>query len=1131
MKNVWKVERRSPADARVGRRETPVPGAKKPRAGLSVKLLGGFETRLATGAPVTLPTRKAQALLAYLAVRPGHAHPRDKLAALLWADRGDTQARDSLRHTLVELRKVLPDRSPSLIGEGRAITLDPAAVDVDVVRFEALVTERTATGLAAAADLYEGDFLEGFGLREPAFEEWAVVERERLRERALDVMRRLLEHQDAAHTIEPAIRTALRLLALDATHEAAHRALMRLYVQQGRRAAALRQYQTCVSVLQRELGTEPEAATRQLYQDIVQRRDERTMARPTSSKSLSGRAARRGAPVRAEAVSGEPPLIGRATEVQTLHHALDEAKRGRGRVVTILGEAGVGKSRLVAELAREAADSDTRVLLGRSHESEQILPFGPWVDALRAGQAVPDDPALLALEPAWRAELARLFPEIGTAGLPAPGDDARGLFESVTRLARSLAASQTVLLALEDVHWADDMTLRLLASLGRRIAADRVLVVATAREEELPDAAALRRALGELRGESHVTEIVLSPLSRPDTSALVRSLTGAGTASQTLAQVEEQAWAASEGNPFVVLETVRALREGLTLQDPASLTVPQRVRDVIAARVERLSEGSRQLLSVAAVIGREFDFTLLQRASGLPDRAAAAGVEELVRRRMLHGVGEGFAFTHDRIRETVYASLLPPRRKLLHGDVAAALDALTAGTLDPPAAALGLHYRCAEVWDQAALHLRQAGLMATARSALADARVWLEQALQAVEGLAESPSTREQAFDIRLELRPVLSTLGEPRRTLERLREAESLADRMNDEGRRGRVCAFLTQVHAQLGELDEAILAGRRGLEIAGSLADSRLRILTATNLAQAHFYRADYQRVIELTADNLAHPSPEWVNEYLGMGALPSIWNRHWLAMSLAELGRFADAAPHEAEAIRLAEPTPRVFNSGIAHRTAGTVHLLAGDWAKASASIGQARTAFRAGNVALHLPWAVAASAWVAAHLGETSHALNDLQEGEELIERRATGLIQLYGGDYHALGRASLLLGRLHDARRLGDRAVEFSPGHPGVVARAHHLLGDVATHPERFDAPRGEAHYRQALALAEPHSMRPLVAHCHLGLGNLHGRIGKREQALEHLVTAAAMYRDMGMHFWLEQAEAASRQAGARAARA
>jgi tetratricopeptide (TPR) repeat protein len=181
-------------------------------------------------------------------------------------------------------------------------------------------------------------------------------------------------------------------------------------------------------------------------------------------------------------------------------------------------------------------------------------------------------------------------------------------------------------------------------------------------------------------------------------------------------------------------------------------------------------------------------------------------------------------------------------------------------------------------------------------------------------------------------------------------------------------------------------------------------------------------------------------------------------------------------------------------------------------------------RTGNIVLHLPWAVAASAWVVAQVGEASEALTRLREGEQLFERHAArGYVSIVAATYPWLGRAALLLGQLDEARSLGDRAVESSPSQPGSAAHALHLLGDIATHPDRFDAETGEAYYRQALALAEPRGMRPLVAHCHLGLGKLYRHTGKREQAQEHLTTATTMYREMDMQFWLKQAEAEMRE--------
>jgi tetratricopeptide (TPR) repeat protein len=277
----------------------------------------------------------------------------------------------------------------------------------------------------------------------------------------------------------------------------------------------------------------------------------------------------------------------------------------------------------------------------------------------------------------------------------------------------------------------------------------------------------------------------------------------------------------------------------------------------------------------------------------------------------------------------------------------------------------------------------------------------------------------------------------------------------------------------------------------------------------------------VVELATDNIAALPADWVYDYFGRPAPPSIFDRFYLVVSLAELGRFDEAVENAAEAIRLTEPMQQQhWNSvGLAYFAAGTLQLLEGDWAKAHSLLERVISGFRTGNIVIMLPYAVAASARVLAQTGEAGEALARLQEGERLLEHHAArGIFGQRGGAYHNLGRAGLLLGRLDEAQRLADHAIESSPGYHGYMAHALHLLGDIATHPDRLDAEKGEAHYREALALAEPRGMRPLVAHCHLGLGKLFRGTGKHPEAQEHLGTAAAMYREMDMRFWLEQVQ-------------
>src|SRR5262245_1767512 len=462
-------------------------------ARLEVNLLGGFQAILGSGVPCTLPTKKAQALLAYLALAPGRAYPRDVLASLLWGERGSAQARKSLRQTIYALRRAVFERVALVYVEGERLALNPDAVQVDVPQFESLVSEATPATLERAAALYRGDFLHGFVLEEAGFEEWLVVERERLREIAIEALAKLLAHQATTGETERAIQTATRLLAFDPLQEAVHRTLMRLYTRQGRRATALRQYQVCVAVLQRELRTEPETETKHLYQELLQQR--RVAANTNASASTAADQPTRPtvARERLSLPSQELPLIGRDAELERLRDLLQRAAEGRGHVAIVLGDAGIGKSRLLAQLAIEAFERGSGVLLGRAFESEQLLAFGPWVAAIRESGALEDADTLAALGPRWRAELARLFHEVGEpVGGGRCAEDQLRFFEAVERLLTIMTAARPLLVLLEDLHWADEMSLRLMSYIGRRTHASKLLIVASARQEELVGATGLR---------------------------------------------------------------------------------------------------------------------------------------------------------------------------------------------------------------------------------------------------------------------------------------------------------------------------------------------------------------------------------------------------------------------------------------------------------------------------------------------------------------------------------------------------------------------------------------------------------------------------------------------------------------
>jgi class 3 adenylate cyclase/tetratricopeptide (TPR) repeat protein len=746
-------------------------------------------------------------------------------------------------------------------------------------------------------------------------------------------------------------------------------------------------------------------------------------------------------------------FVGRDTELSQLRRAQQLASAGHGQLVAVVGEAGVGKSRLVYEFTHSHRMQGWLVLEGVGVSYGKAASYLPVIDLLKSyfkiqdrdglreirekvtGKLLTLDEALKATLPALLALLDVPVDDVSWQALDSPQRRQRTL-DAVRRLLLREAREQAVLLIVEDLHWIDGETQALLDGLADSLESAPLLLLVNYRPE-------YRHAWG---GKTCYSQIRLHKLPAARAGELLDALLGDDPGLAPLKRL-----LVKRGNPFFLEETVQTLVETKALvgergryrltRPVQAIQVPATVQAMLAARIDRLPPEDKRLLQVASVIGKDVPFALLQAIAELSDEALCRGLDHLQAAEFLYETGLfpdlEYSFKHALIQDVTYRGLMGAQRRELHARIVAALETLCRDRLGEQIERLAYHALRADLGEQAVPYLRQAGLKAAARSVLHDARAWFEQALGVLEAIPESQSTLEQAFEIRLELRPVLNQLGEVRQQLERLREAEALAERLNDERRRGRVYAFITNVHSLLGELDEALASGTRALAIARRLGNLELRILVTTYLEQVQYFRGEYER-------------------------------------------------------------------------------LLKGDWAGARSLIERGIVAFRTANVVLALPSAIACSAWALAQLGEASQALDRLREGEQLLELAAATGIE--GLAYHALGRACLLLGRLDDARRLGDRVIEALPSQLGFVSQALHLLGDIATHPNRFDAERGEALYRRARALADARGMRPLVAHCHLGLGKLYRRTGQADQAQEHLTTATTMYREMDMRFWLEKAE-------------
>jgi DNA-binding SARP family transcriptional activator len=1076
-------------------------------AQLSLRLFGGFLLR-ADARPRPLPVRKAQALLAYLAVRAGRAHPRDTLTDLLWSDAASKQARQSLRQILVRLRRTLAGaHRAALLAQGDTVTLNPAALEVDVAQFEKLVRRGTPDALQDAVALYHGPLLDGFRVDEAPFDEWLQTERARLHELAVDALRRVVARDERSGRLDEAVHAATRLVALDPLQEDVHRTLMRLHARQGRRAAALRQYQTCVAFLQKELGVEPEPDTKRLYLEILQR--------PVAQ---GRRAVRAGAvaPTRPARAAADSPLIGRDTEHAQLRQRLREAWRGRGHVVLVRGEPGIGKSRLVDELAAGAMASGARVIVGHAYESGQILPFRPWVDALRTGRVAAQIAEGGVGSGAIRHELARLFPELAGGGAP-PAITAEGhlrLFETIDALVAELARQAPLLLVLEDLQWADDLSLRLLVFVTRHLADRSVLVVGTYREGEEPES--LRRATAELATLAHVETLAVGGLSQAATAALVRALARVGHHAGALAEVIANVWSLSEGSPFVIVETMRALHDGRV--PDAGVELPRRVREMIATRLGGMSAGAQELARVASVFTREFPFPILQRAAGLGRRETAEAIEELVRRRIFDAVGERFDFTHVRLRQAVYEALLAPRRQTLHLAVGEALETVFAGRLDEVYDNLTYHFSRADEPARALTYLVHLADKVARRHALAEAVTVLRDALPYTDRL--SPRERDdRRLDVVYRLAHVLCLLARSAEARDLLAGESALIARLGDPALSAPYHFWTAHALSVLGEPEAAAASARRALEDAARAGDE-------ITMGRANGVLARELYVLGRAREGIAHArqstalldrtDDQW---WLAQGY-------HGLSLNLLHLGDCGPAleAAERGRDIGAALGDSRIH--ALATLMTGNIYTL----------ILERDLALAACERAVELAVDPVARAAARGYFGKAHQELGDPARAIPLLEAALSQFLDLQGaGGYRVrqydavlltvLGAAYLDTGDVDRAEDLVRRALEAATAGTYVVARgyAERTLGRIAR--VRGKASDADAHLARALAAFESIESRLQAERTRVELAaGLHER-GDVEGAVDQLRQARRTFTTLKLPRWEERVDACAKDLG------
>jgi len=479
-----------------------------------------------------------------------------------------------------------------------------------------------------------------------------------------------------------------------------------------------------------------------------------------------------------------------------------------------------------------------------------------------------------------------------------------------------------------------------------------------------------------------------------------------------------------------------------------------------------------------------------------------------------------YIFKHAVIQDVAYNSLLLQRRKALHRAVGEAIEELYPGRLEEHYTELAHHFSQGEVWDKAFLYWRHAGARAFARSALREAMACFEQALTTLHHVPENQAQREQAIDLRLDMRNVLIALGDFRRMFALLSEAETLAQALEDHQRLGWVSAYLNPYFFNLGDLHRAIETAQRALTIAQSSGDFALEMMATFFSGLPYMPLGDYQQAAYYHRKNVEALTGAWLYEHFGEPGLPSVFCRAFLAWGLAELGAFAEGLGYGTEAVQIAQTVEQPFSLGHAYFGIGMLHLRKGDFQSAIAALEQGLHMCQTGDIQLVLPWVASSLGYVYALSGRLQEALPLL---EQAVEQSARMQQMVFYPLWMAhLSEAYVLSSRLEDARQRAEQALALSRDYKqrSYEAYVRRLLGEIAAHCEPLEVEPAEAYYHQALALADELGMRPLLAHCHFGLGILYNRISRPEQARTELSAAIELYRAMEMTFWLERAEIA-----------
>jgi DNA-binding winged helix-turn-helix (wHTH) protein/tetratricopeptide (TPR) repeat protein len=857
-------------------------------------------------------------------------------------------------------------------------------------------------------------------------------------------------------------------------------------------------------------------------------------------------------------VHGKRPLsrfVGRERELAALHDRLSRVEKGHGQIVGIVGEPGVGKSRLCYEISRLPRAHGWLILDSSPVAYGKEIPYFAIVDLLTTYFQLDasDEPTsmrdkittkLQTLDEGLRSVVP---PLLALLDLPVedlswqaldPSQRRQLTLDALKLLLVRESQIRPLLLIVENLHWIDSETQAFLDGLVNSLPAARLLLLVNYRPEYQH----------RWSSKPYYTPLRLDPLGSERVAELLRSLIGEDV---TLAALNQHLIEKTEGNPFFLEESIRTLVDtqilvgapgayrlaphvgaaprGRPEEDnhrrlpvPLEIRVPATVQAVLAARIDLLAPEDKHLLQMAAVIGSEVPFALLHVLAGQADERLRTGLSHLQAAEFLYETRlfpeSAYTFKHALTQEVAYGSLLPERRRTLHARIVETLETLAGNRPDDQVERLAHHALRGEIWEKVVRYARQAGTRAADRSAYGQAGAFFDQAMDALAHLPESQETRAQAFD----LHKVRQNIHAARRELEQMlgcsEKMWSLAERLGDPHRLALAIASMGNTLSQMGDNVRALELTQRALALAETVGAVDLLVYIRLDMGILCRAIGDYRRGVSALTQAVELLQGDLARERFGRPLYPAVVARQHLATCLTALGEFRQALNTAAEGLQIAEALQHPGSLLIAHLSYCEPLLQQGRFHAVVPRLERA--------MALYTPDLIAWYSMTAGALGFAYAMTRRLAEALPLLEQaveRARRVDRRRETQWLAyLSEAYLRAGRPDDAHAMADRllALGRERSERSTEARGRQLLGEIAMQGKPLQAEAAEAHYREALALAEDLGMRPLQAHCRLGLGSLYATTGQQEQARIQLSAAIDLYRAMDMTFWLPQAEAA-----------